>query len=88
MPALRRSSRQVVVANEEFNGTHMIGERKIHDHDALWSRTLVTQARRHLAGAASLHQVILDQGFLDGSPLWWLDQQGITLVVPAKPLSP
>jgi Transposase DDE domain len=57
---------------------------KIHEHEALWSRALVTQARLNLAGAARLHKVIFDKGFLDGSTLWWLDQQGITFVVPAK----
>jgi DDE family transposase len=57
---------------------------KIHAHEALWTRALVTQACLHLAGAARLHKVLFDQGFLDGSTLWWLDQQGITGVVPAK----
>jgi hypothetical protein len=44
----------------------------------------VTQARTNLAGASRLHKVIFDRGFLDGVDLWWLDQQGITFVVPAK----
>jgi Transposase DDE domain len=57
---------------------------KIHQHEALWTRALVTQARLNLAGAARLHKVLFDKGFLDGSTLWWLDQQGITFVVPAK----
>jgi len=57
---------------------------KIHEHEALWTRALVTQARMNLAGAARLHKVIFDKGFLDGSTLWWLNQQGLTFVVPAK----
>jgi hypothetical protein len=57
---------------------------KIHEHEALWTRALVTQARLNLAGPTRLHKVIFDKGFLDGSTLWWLDQQGITFVVPAK----
>ncbi len=57
---------------------------KIHEHEALWTRALVTQARMNLAGAARLHKVVFDKGFLDGSTLWWLDQHGITFVVPAK----
>jgi len=57
---------------------------KIHEHEALWTRALVTQARMNLAGAARLHKVIFDKGFLDGSTLWWLSQQGVTFVVPAK----
>jgi hypothetical protein len=57
---------------------------QIHEHEALWTRALVTQARMNLAGAARLHKVVFDKGFLDGSTLWWLDQHGITFVVPAK----
>jgi hypothetical protein len=57
---------------------------KMHEHEALWTRALVTQARLHLAGATRLPKVIFDQGFVDGSTRWWLDQQGITVVVPAK----
>jgi hypothetical protein len=45
---------------------------------------LVTQARLNLAGYARRHKVLLDKGFLDGSTRGWLDQQGITCVVPAK----
>jgi hypothetical protein len=57
---------------------------QIHEHEALWTRALVTQARMNLAGAARLHKVIFDKGFLDGTTLWWLNQQGVTFVVPAK----
>jgi Transposase DDE domain len=57
---------------------------KIHEHEALWTRALVTQARRNLAGAGRLHKVIVDKGCLDGSTLWWLNQHGVTFVVPAK----
>jgi hypothetical protein len=57
---------------------------QIQEQEALWARALVTQARMHLAGGARLAQVVFDKGFLDGTTLWWLDQQGIRLVVPAK----
>ncbi len=57
---------------------------KIHEHEALWTRALVTQARTNLASHAQLHKVVFDQGFLDGTDLWWLDQHGVTFVVPAK----
>jgi hypothetical protein len=53
-------------------------------HEAPWPRAVLTQARLHLAGAGRLHQVIFDKGFLDGSTLWWIDQHGLTFVVPAK----
>jgi hypothetical protein len=56
----------------------------IHEHEVLSMRALVTQARTNLAGHARLHKVVFDRGFLDGADLWWLDQHGITFVVPAK----
>jgi hypothetical protein len=56
----------------------------IEEHETHWTRALVTQARANVAGAAHLHKVVFDKGFLDGTDLWWLDQQGITFVVPAK----
>ena len=57
---------------------------QIQEHEALWARALVTQARMNLVGDARLHKVVFDKGFLDGTTLWWLDQQGIHFVVPAK----
>jgi hypothetical protein len=57
---------------------------QIQEHEALWTRALVTQARLNLQGYARLHKVIFDRGFLDGPTLWWLDQHAITFVVPAK----
>jgi hypothetical protein len=56
----------------------------IEEHESHWTRALVTQARANLAGAARLHKVVFDKGFLDGTDLWWLDAQDITFVVPAK----
>jgi hypothetical protein len=56
----------------------------IQEHETLSLRALVTQARINLAGYARLHTVVFDKGFLDGTELWWLDQQGIRFVVPAK----
>jgi hypothetical protein len=56
----------------------------IQEHEALWTRALVTQARLNLQGEARLHKVIFDTGCLDGTTLWWLDQHTVTFVVPAK----
>jgi hypothetical protein len=56
----------------------------IHEHEVLSMRALVTQARMNLAGDARLHKMVFDRGFLDGVDLWWLDQHGMTFVVPAK----
>jgi hypothetical protein len=57
---------------------------QIQEHEVLWARALVTQARMNLAGYARLAKVVFDKGFLDGTTLWWLEQHGITFVVPAK----
>jgi DDE family transposase len=57
---------------------------QIQEHEALWARALVTQARLNLAGYTRLAKVVFDKGFLDGTTLWWLEQQGIRFVVPAK----
>jgi hypothetical protein len=57
---------------------------QIQEHETDWTRALVTQARANLAGHTRLHKVVFDRGFLDGTDLWWLDQQGLHSVVPAK----
>jgi hypothetical protein len=57
---------------------------QIQEHETHWTRALVTQARANLAGHARLQKVVFDKGFLDGTDLWWLDQQGLSFVVPAK----
>jgi hypothetical protein len=57
---------------------------QIQEHEALWARALVTQARANLAGYARLAKVVFDKGLLDGPTLWWLDRQGLRFVVPAK----
>src|SRR5215207_9796555 len=56
----------------------------IQEPEALWARALVTQARMHLAGEARRANVVVDQGFVDGPTRWWLNQQGLRCVVPAK----
>ena len=58
---------------------------QIEAHEPHWTRALVTQARANLAGHARLHTVVCDRGLLDGPDLWWLDQPGLSFVVPAKP---
>jgi hypothetical protein len=57
---------------------------KIQEHATHWTRALVTPARAHLAGHTRRHKVVFDQGLWDGTDLWWLDQHGLRLVVPAK----
>jgi hypothetical protein len=57
---------------------------KMHEHEVLWPRALVTRARANLTGTARPHKGVFDKGFLDGTDLWWLDQHGLLFVVPAK----
>jgi len=57
---------------------------QIQDHDGSFPRDLVTQARTNLGSHARLRCVLCDRGFLDGADLWWLTQQGLGFVVPAK----
>jgi hypothetical protein len=57
---------------------------QIQEHEARWTRALVTPARLTRPGDARLHKVVFEKGLLDGTTLWWLDQQEITCVVPAK----
>jgi hypothetical protein len=54
------------------------------EHEALWARALVTQARMKLAGEARLARVAFDKGFGDGPTRWGLAQQGLRFVVPAN----
>src|SRR5690606_28591169 len=58
---------------------------KIDRHEALCTRRLIQQAQAYLAPGRSLvGKVLVDRGFLDGATMFWLDQQGIVFVVPAK----
>jgi hypothetical protein len=56
----------------------------IQAHEALWARTLVTQARRHRTGDARRPKGVVDPGFGDGTTVWWLEQHERTWVGPAK----
>jgi hypothetical protein len=55
----------------------------IQEHETLSRRALVTPARTNLAGHARRHTVVVARGLLDGVEWWWLQQQGLILVVPA-----
>jgi hypothetical protein len=56
----------------------------IQAHAVLSRRALVIQARTNLTGHTRLHKVVVDRGCLDGVDRWWLDQHGMTCVVPAQ----
>ena len=51
--------------------------------EARWTRAVVPQSQAQLAGQARLHHVVCARGCWAGTDRWWLDQQGLTLVVPA-----
>jgi hypothetical protein len=55
----------------------------MHAHEPLGLRALVSPVRANLAGAARLHQIGFVKSLLASTALWWLDQQGRRLVVPA-----
>jgi hypothetical protein len=57
---------------------------QIREHEMLGGRALVTQARLNLAVGSRMAKVVFDKGFVNGTTLGWLDQQGIQFVVPAK----
>jgi hypothetical protein len=57
---------------------------KIHAHEGLSLRALVTQARTNLAGSARGHKVVFARGWLAGTDLWGLAQPGRLVVVPAQ----
>ena len=58
---------------------------KIHRHETLCTRRLIQQAQANLApGGSKIGKVLVDRGFLDGKTMYWLDEQGIAFVVPAK----
>jgi hypothetical protein len=55
----------------------------IHAHAGRSRPALVSQARMNLASGARWHKVVVARGCWDGVDRWWLDQQRMTLVVPA-----
>jgi hypothetical protein len=57
---------------------------QMQEHEARWTRAVVTQARANLAGYARRHPVVFERGFWAGTALGWLDQQGLRVVGPAK----
>jgi hypothetical protein len=57
---------------------------QIQAHEPRWTRALLTQARRHLAGDARRPKVIGAKGWLAGTTLWGRDQPGSRLVGPAQ----
>lgn len=58
---------------------------KINRHETNYLRELINQARQNLEGTGiKIKQVVCDRGFLDGGDQWWLEEQGMKFIVPAK----
>jgi hypothetical protein len=49
-----------------------------------WPRQQTIHVQRPVRAPVMIVKVVFDRGFLDGVDLWWLDQHGMTFVVPAK----
>ena len=56
----------------------------IQEHETHWTRALVTQARAIWLAMPACTRSFLIEVFWMVRILWWLDQQGLTFVVPAK----
>ena len=56
----------------------------IHEADNQHAYAVLAQARKNVAGHATIRSVALDRGFLDGKLLWRIDQDGVSIYIPAK----
>ena len=56
----------------------------IEVHDIQLAREVVQQAIDNLKGHARIASIAFDRGFIDGSFMWWLNEEGIEFYVPAK----
>jgi len=52
--------------------------------DNTFTRSILEQAEKNLGKWASLENIVLDRGFLDGEDLWWIEDRGLRFVIPAK----
>jgi hypothetical protein len=57
---------------------------KVQEHEALWTRALVTKAWANLGEYGRLHKLIFNEGHWAGTTPWWLDQHGLRCVGPAS----
>jgi hypothetical protein len=57
---------------------------KIQEHESEHFVSLVQQAQANIAGFAVIKSIAIDRGFLDGANLWWVDQEDMEFIVPAK----
>ncbi len=57
---------------------------KIQHHESNYTIELIKMARKNIAPYSKIVRVSMDRGHLDGKALWWLNEEGIEFVVPAK----
>jgi hypothetical protein len=48
------------------------------------AKEVIAQAVKNLGEHAQINSIAIDRGFMDGTLLWWLDQQEIIFYIPAK----
>lgn len=56
----------------------------IQTGDRTFTRSILEQAEKNLGKWASIENVVLDRGFIDGEDLWWIQEKGLHFVIPAK----
>ncbi|OIO73594.1 MAG: hypothetical protein AUJ85_07680 [Elusimicrobia bacterium CG1_02_37_114] len=57
---------------------------KIQESENNYASEVIEQAIKNISPYSRIKRISEDRGFLDGKDLWWLNQQGIEFVVPAK----
>lgn len=57
---------------------------KIEHHESNYTIELIKMAQKNIAPYSEILRVKMDRGHLDGKALWWLNEQEIEFVVPAK----
>lgn len=57
---------------------------KIQESENNHTIELIKKAQKNLGDYSKIVRVVMDRGHLDGKDLWWIDQQGIEFVIPAK----
>lgn len=60
----------------------------IEVHDTQMAKEVVQQAITNLGKYSRIASIAFDRGFIDGTFMWWLHEQGILFYVPACPCLP
>ena len=57
---------------------------KIQEHESNYTIELIKMAQKNITPYSKIVRIKMDRGHLDGKTLWWLNENGIEFVVPAK----